>query len=266
MHEKLKYAQHDNVVVLTLNDPGTRNAINGEDMFVAFEETVARLNSDLSVRAVILTGAGTAFCSGGNVREMRYKTGMFAGTPEQVASQYRTGVHRVTRALYRLDLPIIAAINGPAIGLGCDLACVCDIRMASSTAIFAASFVKVGLLPGDGGAWFLPKVVGYARAAEMIFTGSTLDANAALQAGLVTHLASPENLMSEAMSLANQIASNAPQLLRWSKRLLREAQQASLDAVLEMSAAYQALAHHTADHAEALAARHEKRPPRFTGK
>jgi enoyl-CoA hydratase/carnithine racemase len=263
---KLKYEQQEHVVVLTINDPATRNAINGEEMFAAFEEAVARLNTDITVRAAILTGEGTAFSSGGNITEMRKKTGMFGGTPEQVAAQYRTGVHRVTRALWRLDVPLIAAVNGPAIGLGCDIACMCDIRIASRQALFAASFIKVGLLPADGGAWFLPRVVGYSRAAEMIFTGSTLDATAAYETGLVSRLSSPENLMKDAMATANEIAANPPQLLRWSKRLLRAAHQASLETILELSAAYQGMAHHTADHVEALAARHEKRPPRFLGK
>jgi enoyl-CoA hydratase/carnithine racemase len=262
----LRIEQHDQVVLLTLDDPATRNALSGAELFAAFERAVDHINTDLNIRAAILTGAGTAFCSGGNVRDMRDKKGMFGGTPEEIALHYRTGIQRIPRALFRLDAPLIAAVNGPAIGAGCDLACMCDIRLASQDAIFAESFVKVGIIPGDGGAWFLPRAIGYSRAAEMAFTGDRWDAKAALENGLVSHVFPPDRLLPEAFALANRIAVNPPQMVRWTKRLLRESQHASLDSVLDMSANYQGLAHHTADHAEALAAMLEKRAPRFEGR
>merc|ERR1711916_97493 len=114
------------VAILTLNRPETRNALSGEEIFAAFEEIFAELNADLSIRAAILTGAGTAFCSGGNVADMRDRKGMFAGTPDEIAASYRHGIQRIPRAFANLHVPIIAAINGPAIGAGCDLACMCD--------------------------------------------------------------------------------------------------------------------------------------------
>lgn len=262
----LRIEQHDQVVLLTLDDPATRNALSGAELFAAFERAVDHINADLNIRAAILTGAGTAFCSGGNVRDMRDKKGMFGGTPEEIALHYRTGIQRIPRALFRLDAPLIAAVNGPAIGAGCDLACMCDIRLASQDAFFAESFVKVGIIPGDGGAWFLPRAIGYSRAAEMAFTGDRWDAKAALENGLVSHVFPPDCLLPEAFALANRIAVNPPQMVRWTKRLLREAQHASLDSVLDMSANYQGLAHRTADHAEALAAMLEKRVPKFEGR
>jgi 2-(1,2-epoxy-1,2-dihydrophenyl)acetyl-CoA isomerase len=212
-----------------------------------------------------LTGEGDCFCSGGNLKDMREKKGMFGGTVGEIAAQYQAGIQRIPRSLYRLDLPLIAAVNGPAIGAGCDLACMCDIRIASERAVFAESFLKIGIIPGDGGTWFLPQVVGFSRAAEMLFTGDSLDAGAARSIGLVSKVVASEDLMKEAMELAKRIAANPPQVLRWTKRLLREAQHARLDSVLELSATYQALAHHTADHGEALAAVFEKRVPRFVG-
>src|SRR5271155_2595784 len=153
LHMPLRIEQHDQVVLLTLDDPATRNALSGAELFAAFERAVDHINGDLSIRAAILTGAGTAFCSGGNVRNMREKKGMFGGTPQEIATHYRTGIQRIPRALFQLDVPLIAAVNGPAIGAGCDLACMCDIRLASQNAVFAESFVKVGIIPGDGGAW-----------------------------------------------------------------------------------------------------------------
>lgn len=263
--EPLLYEFDSGIVVLTLNDPKTRNALSGEEMFDAFERIVKRLNGDLSVRAAILTGVGSAFCSGGNIRDMRDRTGMFAGSPPDLERQYRNGIQRIPRALAQLDVPLIAAVNGPAIGAGLDLACMCDIRLASMNATFAESFVKVGIVAGDGGAWLLPRVIGYANAAEMAFTGNTWDAEDALRLGLVSRVVPPKELMPIAKSLAQSIASNPPQVVRWTKRLMREGMQGTLDSALQSAAAFQAIAHQTADHVEAIAAIFDKRTPNFRG-
>jgi 2-(1,2-epoxy-1,2-dihydrophenyl)acetyl-CoA isomerase len=248
----LKYQRDGRVATLTLNAPNTRNALSGDRMFAAFEHAVDVANRDLDVGAVILTGAGPAFCSGGNVLEMRDKTGMFAGPPEQVVRQYQAGIQRVTRAIARLEAPLIAAVNGPAVGAGCDLACMCDIRIASDRATFAHSFVRLGIISGDGGSWFLPRIVGWSRAAEMAFTGDTLDASSASMWGLVSRVVPADSLMVEARALADRIAANPTQAVRWAKRLLREAHHGTLDTILELSAAYQALAHGTEEHLEAV--------------
>lgn len=251
------------VAILTLNRPQTRNALSGEDMFAAFEQRFAELNADLSVRAIILTGAGTAFCSGGNVAEMRDRTGMFGGTPEAITAAYQAGIQRIPYAFQTLQVPIIAAINGPAIGAGNDLACMCDLRVASSTARFAESFVKVGIVPGDGGCWLLPRVVGWSHAAEMALTGDAIDAEHALRIGLVSQVVAPDALMEAALHLAQRVAANPPHVLRWTKQLLLQARTSSLDASLALAARFQGLAHHEPDHSEAVAAFFEKRPPRF---
>ncbi|MDB5929909.1 MAG: Enoyl-CoA hydratase/isomerase, partial [Polaromonas sp.] len=220
----LLLARHGPVAVLTLNRPQTRNALSGEAMFAAFESCFAQLNADRSIRAAILTGSGSAFCSGGNVAEMRDKTGMFAGGAEAVTEGYRRGIQRIPRAFQMLEVPIIAAVNGPAIGAGCDLASMCDIRIASELARFAESFVKLGIIPGDGGCWLLPRIVGASRAAEMALTGDAIDAAEALRIGLVSRVVAPAELLPQALALAGRIAANPPQVLRWTKQLLRQAQ------------------------------------------
>ena len=262
-NDPILFEMRGQVALLTLNRPETRNALSGEDMFAAFEQLFERLNGDLGIRAAILTGAGSAFCSGGNVAEMRDRGGMFRGTPEEIAANYRAGIQRIPRAFQNLQVPIIAAVNGAAIGAGNDLACMCDIRIASSTARFAESFVKLGIVPGDGGCWLLPRVVGSSRAAEMALTGDTLDADEALRIGLVSRVVAPEALLEEALGLADRIAANPPQVLRWTKQLLKQAATGTMDEALDFAGRFQGLAHHTADHAEAIKAFFEKRPPVF---
>ncbi|MFD4366022.1 crotonase/enoyl-CoA hydratase family protein [Rhodococcus sp. NPDC058521] len=253
------------IVTWTLNRPEARNPISEPDVIEALEAAVGAVNADSSVRAAIVTGAGTAFSSGGNVKHMRDREGMFGGTPADLRQGYRHGIQRIPRALYNCEVPTIAAVNGPAIGAGCDLTLMCDMRIASINARFAESFVKVGLVPGDGGAWFLPRAIGQARANEMAFTGEAIDADTALEWGLVSRITEPEDLLPAALALAERVAANPPQVLRMTKKLLREGQHQSLESLLELSAAMQALAHHTDDHHEAVGAMLDKRPPTFTG-
>jgi enoyl-CoA hydratase/carnithine racemase len=259
----LVYEQQGAVVTLTMNQPETRNALTGNTAAAEFVEACTRIRADASVRAVIVTGAGTVFSSGGNVKDMR----RFFDPPiepARIRQEYRDGIQRLTLALYHLDVPTIAAVNGPAIGAGCDLSCMCDIRLASEKASFAESFIRVGLIPGDGGAWLLPRVVGMSRAAEMSFTGDPIDAQHALACGLVSRVVPHDQLLVEAHGLAARIASNPGSVLRMTKSLLREGQNVRLDTLLEMAAGMQALAHHTPQHREAVTAFVDKRQPSFT--
>jgi enoyl-CoA hydratase/carnithine racemase len=240
------------VATLTLNDPDRRNALSTQSQWDAVVAACERIGRDPEVRCVILTGAGSAFCAGGNVKDMKEKSGIAAGSPNAIADGYRNGIQRIPLAFYRLDVPTIAAVNGPAIGAGCDLACMCDIRIASDRARFAESFVKLGIIPGDGGAWLLPRAVGMSKAAEMTFTGDAIDAAEALACGLVSKVVPGERLMDEARALAARIAANPAPALRMAKRLMREGQHMRLDSLLELSAAYQALAHHTPEHGQAI--------------
>jgi len=255
MDAPLDYAQDGAIVTLTLNAPDIRNAISGSEMIDALEAACARLNADMGARVAILTGAGSAFSSGGNVKKMHEGGGLAGGLPAQTRRNYKLGIQRIPLAFDRLEVPIIAAVNGPAIGAGCDLACMCDLRIAA----------KLGIIPGDGGAWLLPRAVGYAKACEMAFTGDMLSAAEALACGLVSKVVPDAELMAEARKLAARIAANPPHAVRMTKRLLREGQHVQLATLLELSAAMQSLAHATADHKEAVAAFVEKRKPEFGG-
>lgn len=260
----LKITRDGAIVTLTMNQPETRNALTGNTAVAEFVQACADIALDRSVRAVIVTGADPAFCSGGNVKDMlRFQSPDLQ--PEAIREEYRNGIQRLPKALYHLDVPVIAAVNGPAIGAGLDLSCMCDIRIASEKATFAESFVKVGIVPGDGGAWLLPRAVGMSKAAEMAFTGEALNAQQALACGLVSRVVPHERLLDEALALARKIAANPGGVLRMTKRLLREGERSSLESLLELSAGYQALAHTTADHHEAVRAFIEKRAPRFAG-
>lgn len=254
------------VVIATLNRPEERNAISETAYSDEIADFCAKMTRDRSVRAVVLTGAGKSFCAGGNIKHMSEKTGMFAGAPYELRNSYRTGIQLIPAALYELEVPVVAAVNGAAIGAGLDLACMCDVRIASEKAVFAESFVKLGIVPGDGGAWLLPRIIGMARASLLTLTGDTIDAAKALEYGLVAEVVAPDQVMPRALEVAHSIAVNPGHATRMAKRLLREGQDMKLAPLLELSAAYQALAHHTHDHSEAVAAFIEKRPAAFTDK
>ncbi|MFP4213265.1 MAG: crotonase/enoyl-CoA hydratase family protein [Desulfohalobiaceae bacterium] len=250
--QQILWQQEGSVVRLVLNRPDIRNAVTGQEMIDEIEAACARINQDPDVKVLVLTGQDPAFSSGGNLKDMLHKRGMFAGSPEQIMENYRQQVQRIPRAVYNVQVPSIAAVNGPAVGAGCDLALMCDMRVASTQAAFAESFLNVGLIPGDGGAYFLPRVVGQARAAEMTFTGRVIQAQEAEHIGLVNRLAEHEQLISSTMQLARKIAVKPGAALRMSKRLLRLSQSSSMEQMLEQSAAYQALCHTTEEHMQAL--------------
>jgi enoyl-CoA hydratase/carnithine racemase len=264
MADFLLYDQQGPVVTLTLNEPARRNPLTGNTAVPEFLAAIERIHDDRSVRAVIVTGAGTVFSSGGDIKDMeRQSSGSVGGM--QIRHEYRTGIQRLPLALFNLEVPVIAAVNGAAIGAGLDLACMCDIRIASQTAKFAESFVKLGIIPGDGGAWLLPRLIGLARASELSFTGEVFDAQQALAWGLVSRVVAPEQLLPTAQELALKIAANPPHAVRLTKRLIREAMHSRLDTLLELAAGYQALSHQTDDHREAVDAFLGKRAPVFKG-
>jgi enoyl-CoA hydratase/carnithine racemase len=254
------------VATLTLNRPESRNPLGAEGDGELFQDAARQINQNRSVRCVILTGAGKAFSAGGDVKAMRDKAGAFAGPGVAIRERYRNGIHQIVRAVWGIEVPVIAAVNGPAIGLGNDVACLADLRIAADNAIFGATFLKIGLVPGDGGAWLLPRVIGHARAAELLYGGGTIDAATALRWGLVSRVVPAAQLVDEATALAQQICQQPPDVLRMTKKMMREGQGVSFDTILEMSAAFQALAHHTEDHAEALDAFFEKRPGNYQGR
>lgn len=265
----LRIEQEGHVQTWTIDLPEQRNPITGLDVIEALEAAVSAANDaaqDGSLRVVILTGAGSAFSAGGNIKAMRDGEPPFGGPVHGSREGYRRGVQRIPAAMARLEVPVIAAVNGPAVGAGCDLAVMCDLRVASTTAFFAESFVQLGIIPGDGGAWLLTRLVGPARAAEMALTGDRVDAETALAWGLVNAVVEPDELLDAARALADRVAKNPPYAVRMAKALLKDAPEVPLRASLETAAAMQAVAHTTEDHREAVAAFLEKRPGTFTGR
>lgn len=260
------YETRGRIALLTLNRPDARNAIGEHSDCAELVEAIERANADRSVSVLVLTGAGKSFSAGGNLKGMRDRNGIGPlATPADTRDNYKKGVQKIALAFANLEIASVAAVNGHAIGLGCDIACLCDMRVASDAAKFAASFVKMGIVPGDGGAWILPRIVGYANAAEMILTGDTYTAAEAKDMGLVNKVVPADQVMDEALKLADRVAANPPRAVRMAKKLLREGQHSRLPDVLELSAAFQALAHETADHKEAVEAFLDKRTPDFTG-
>lgn len=237
------------IVTLTLNSPRTRNVLTGNDAVEAFVAACARINADESIRAVILTGAGSAFSAGGDLKGMQQ---LFDRPQAELRDWYRNGIQRLVTALYGVEVPVIAAVNGPAIGAGCDLATLCDVRIASEKARFAESFIKVGLIPGDGGAWLLQRVVGKSMAAELSFTGRAVDAQEALRIGLVSRVVPPDQLLPAAGALAAEMAENSGTVLRLTKRLLRSGERVDFGHLLELSAEAQATLHGSAAHQDAV--------------
>ena len=256
----------DGIVTLTLNRPELRNPISDMAMIEALLAALDRLENDAEARVAILTGAGKGFSSGGNIQEMKPGGSLNTGSPVVTRSNYMKGIQRLPLAFAKLEVPVIAAVNGAAIGAGCDLACMCDLRIAGQSARFAESFVKLGLIAGDGGSWLLPRVIGWSKAAEMALTGDMIDATEALACGLVSQVVPDAELMATARALGARIAANPPHAVRMTKRLLWEGRRVDLASLLEMASAMQAAAHMTEDHAEAVSAFLEKRKPLFRGK
>lgn len=248
----VSYTAAQGVATITLNAPERRNPITGANMVDGIVDALATAERDRSVGAIILTGAGTAFSSGGDIRAMFDALPARQARPAETPDYYVDGIQRIPHAFAHLTVPTIAAVNGPAIGAGCDLACMCDIRIAARSARFAESFVRLGLIPGDGGAWFLQRVVGYARACEMTFTGMQVDADTALSWGLVSYVVDDADLLTTAKRLAGRFVANGPRSVRMAKRLITRGRETSMDTVLELSAGLQALAHTTPTHAEAV--------------
>jgi len=253
-YREIIFEQKEAIAVLTLNRPDIRNAFTHQEMIDEIVDACQRVQDAESVSVLVVTGAGSAFSAGGNVKDMYKKEGMFSGDPNDVRQNYRKGIQRVTLAFQRLDVPAIAAVNGAAMGAGCDLTCMCDIRIASEKAVFGETFVSVGLIPGDGGAFLLPRIVGFSKALELAFTCRVIDAAEALRIGLVSEVTPPEKLLDRAMEVAAEISQHPARILRLAKRLFYLSQGRSLEETLELSCSFQALCHHSPEHMAALEA------------
>jgi enoyl-CoA hydratase/carnithine racemase len=254
------------VGLLTLNRPDSMNALGAPGDGDQVQAVCDAVNADRDIRCVVLTGAGRAFSAGGDVKAMKAREGAFAGSGVSIRDGYRGNIHKVVRSIYGLEVPSIAAVNGAAIGLGCDVACMTDIRIAADTARFGVTFLKLGLIPGDGGAWLLPRTIGMSRACELLFTGDVIDAATAASWGLVSRVVPAASLLDEALALAEKIAAQPPHALRLAKTLLKQGQTTSYDTLMEMSAAAQAISHLTEDHMEGVDSILEKRAAVFSGR
>jgi 2-(1,2-epoxy-1,2-dihydrophenyl)acetyl-CoA isomerase len=261
----IRYEVKAAVARLTLDRPRSRNAYS-ETMVGALIAALDAAAEDGAVRAVILTGAGSAFSAGGDLKQMQAQGGMFAGDSATLRRRYLEIIQGIPRRLARFDKPIIAAVNGPAMGAGLDLACMCDLRLAADTASFGSTFVRVGLIPGDGGAYILARTVGFPRALELILSGRTIDAGEALTVGLVHRVVPADLLLAEAHAWAEQLSALSPIALQLAKRAAYRSWDLPLDGALELAATYQGIAQHTADHHEAVAALLGRRAPVFNGR
>jgi 2-(1,2-epoxy-1,2-dihydrophenyl)acetyl-CoA isomerase len=246
------------VATLTIDRPAALNALT-VPVKVALREALESIGGDRSVRVVILTGAGRAFCAGQDLAER--------GQPDvaPLEVEVRERYNPIIRAIRSMGQPVIAAVNGVAAGAGASLAFACDLRIASEEALFVLAFGRIGLVPDSGATWFLPRLVGPAKAAELALVGEAVDAQEALRLGLVSRVVPADQLLTEARTLADRIAEGAPLAMALTKGALGASANLTLGEALDEEARLQGIAGTSADHAEGLAAFKEKRSPRFTG-
>ena len=253
----------DGVLTLRLDNPSRRNALD-LDMATALRSALASARDDASVRCMVITGTGNSFCSGADLGGFIEQGG---GASVLVRREMLSAYYRTFLDVRDFPLPTVAAVNGPAIGAGLNLALCCDLRIASPSARFGATFVRIGIHPGGGATHMLTRLIGPARAAEMVLTGSIVEAADAVSMGLANRLVGADDELPAAVSeLAASIAANAPAAVRASKRALRLSLDSSFEAVLEVEALAQAASQSAEDAAEGWTAFREKRPPRFTGR
>jgi enoyl-CoA hydratase/carnithine racemase len=240
------------VATLTLNRHDVRNALTGTRLIDDLVAVADWVNREGAVSVLVITGAGSAFSAGGNIKDMAERGGDFAGEVAEVAERYRRGIQRIPLALQQVEIPVIAAVNGPAIGAGFDLANMADIRIASTKAKFGETFLNLGIIPGDGGAWFMQRLIGYQRAFELTLTGRIVDAEEARTLGIALEVVEPEALLPHTLALAERLAAQPPKALRLTKRLMKMAQRMELKDFLDLCACFQGMCHNEPEHLEAV--------------
>jgi enoyl-CoA hydratase/carnithine racemase len=263
MKEVTFTVEREHLGVITLNRPEKANAMT-VDMFQGLVDIYTEAQHRDDVRVLVLTGAGRHFCAGGDVKR---PIGGESGQSESSAAVRRraTVVQGVPRSIRALDKPVIAAVNGSAVGAGMDLSLMCDMRVAARSATFAESYLRAGLIPGQGGSYFLPRIVGVAKAMELLITGDTLTADEALQLGIVNHVFDDDGFLGSALDFAARIAASPPVHVQLTKRAIYASQLATLQDSLELSASHMALVQSLEDSREARSAWMEKRSPAFYG-
>ena len=262
MTDQLLFETKDHIATITLNRPDVLNAFT-EEMIEAWVAALQECRDNDDIHVVVLTGAGRAFCAGGDVRAM--KESPDRNNPNLTKSRLWDMVQNIPKTLQEMDKPIIAAVNGPATGAGMDMASMCDIRVAAESAKFAESYVRMGLVPGAGGCWFLPRLVGMPKALELLYTADFVEAAEAKEIGLVNHVYPDDRLLSEAKALAARIAAMPPLSIRLIKRTVDQSLRSDMDTAFDLVSSHIAIARNGPDHAEAIAAFREKRPGKYRG-
>lgn len=251
----------DHVAVITYDRPEAMNAYN-EALLQGAVQAFKRLDGHEDIRAIILTGSGEAFCAGVDLNDMPL-------TPDMDFAEYESGLgmfQNVVQTIRTIGTPVIAAINGYALGAGCDTALACDFRITSEEGVIGETFIDVGFVPGDGGAFLLPRLIGEARAKELIFTGKKLSGEEIVRWDLARECTSKNELIDAAKSFANELSKRPPIALRESKYLINESFDVNLDSAIEDATRAQRICSQTEDHSEAVAAFQENREPEFKGK
>ena len=259
--DELLYDVKDRVATLTLNRPDKMNAFTGP-MIERWAWALNEAQRDPDVNVVVVTGAGTAFCAGGDVARM----GQGEPTPLDHKNMLWEHIHRVPKALEVMDKPVIAMVNGVAVGAGMGMAVMCDVRIASDAARFSTGYVRVGLVPGDGDTYFLPRLVGTARALELLWTADFIEAAEALRLGIVNRVVPADRLAEDTYALARKIAEGPQIPIRMIKRLVYQSLRLDLRTHLDLVSSHMAVVRETEDHKEGVQAFKDKRPPKFTGR
>jgi enoyl-CoA hydratase/carnithine racemase len=262
--EQVTYEVQGAVAVLTLNRPDRLNAISGP-MLATLSKRLLEADADRGVRAIVLTGAGRAFCAGLDLQDASGGTGIGSGGGGGGFSAFDLR-NAPPNVLHNIDTPTICALNGGAAGYGMDMALGCDIRVAAESSKLAAAFVKRGIVPESGGTWYLPRMIGWAKASELIFTGRTLGAKECLEWGLVNKVVSDATLLDDALALANEIAGNAPLAVQSSKRLMRQGMGEPFDEHVDRVYLQLLPLFRTKDFQEGMASFLEKRAPDIQGR
>jgi 2-(1,2-epoxy-1,2-dihydrophenyl)acetyl-CoA isomerase len=261
----LDYDVRDGVGLITLNRPEKANALS-EEMILGLADVYTEAEHQDEVRVLVLTGAGRHFCSGGDVKRPMGEGPAPQRGPAGVRASMRRTMHRIPRALRDLDKPVIAAVNGAAVGAGMDIALMCDMRVAARSARFSEAFVRAGLIPGGGSAYFLPRLVGPAKALELLLTGDMIGAEEAHELGIVNRIYEDDGFLDAVLEFAGRIAASPPVHIQLVKRAVYSSVSASLDESLELVSNHMAIVQSMEDSVEARAAWLEKRPGVYQGR
>ena len=257
----LLYEVSDRVATITLNRPDKLNAFTGE-MIDTWASSLAKAQADEQVNVIVVTGNGRAFCAGGDVARM----GDGEPTPLQHKNQLWDHIHRIPKTLEGVDKPVIAMVNGLTVGAGMGMSLMCDVRIAAESARFSTGYVRVGLMPGDGDTYFLPRLVGSAKALELLWTADFIEAPEALRLGIVNRVVPDAQLKEATYAFAKQIADGPQVPIRMIKRLVYQSLRLDLRTHLDLVSSHMAVVRRTEDHAEGVAAFKEKRTAKFKGR